>query len=140
MLDFYWLDPIEAAKRLIIKPHDCSFVSVRWDYDKGSSCAKLCEICLNISNYSYFRCFAQSGSWPAVPASFMNAGLITMCFTCSQRNRFSECCLSYQLVKQDSERFHTACGSTRRILSALHSIQDRGQVTEAGGGISTRGP
>jgi hypothetical protein len=46
--------------------------------------------------------------------------------------------LSYQLAKQ--ERFHTACGSTGRILSALHSIQERGPVTEAGGGISTLGP
>ncbi len=36
-------------------------------------------ICLNISNYSNFRCFAQSGSWPAVPASFINVGLIIRC-------------------------------------------------------------
>jgi hypothetical protein len=36
--------------------------------------------------------------------------------------------LSYQLATQD--RFHTACVSTRRILSALHSIQEWGQVTE----------
>ena len=75
---------------------------------------------------------------PIEAASFMNAGLIFRCLTCSQWNRFSESCLSYQLAKQ--ERFHTACGSTRRILSARHSIQERGQVTEAGCGISTRGP
>ena len=40
----------------------------------------------------------------------------------------------------DTGTFHTACVSTRRILSVLHSIQERGPVTEAGGGISTRGP
>ncbi len=33
-----------------------------------------------ISKYFNFRCFAQSGFWPAVPASFMNACLITRCF------------------------------------------------------------
>ncbi len=99
VLDFYWVDPIEAAKRFIIKRHDCMFVSVLCEYDKDPPGAKLCWICLNISNYSNFRCFAQSGSWPAVPASFMNAGLITRCFTCSQWNRFSESYLSYQLAK-----------------------------------------
>ncbi len=30
--------------------------------------------------------------------------------------------------------------AARRILLALHSIQESGPVTEAGGGISTRGP
>ena len=38
----------------------------------------------------------------------------------------------------EQERFHTACVSTRRILSALHSIQETGQVAETGGSISTR--
>jgi hypothetical protein len=32
------------------------------------------------------------------------------------------------------ERFHIACCSTRRILSVLHLIQERGPVTVAGGG------
>jgi hypothetical protein len=129
-----------SCKRFVIKPHDWAFVTVLWEYDKEPPGAKLCWICLSIPNYSNFRCFAQSGFRPAVPASFMNAALpvITRCFTCSQWNRFWESCLSYQLVKQ--ERFHTACGSTRRILWAQQSMQERGQVTEAGGGISTRGP
>ena len=40
------------------------------------------------------------------------------------------------------ERFHTACASTRRILyaAAFDTREGRGPVTEAGGGISTRGP
>ncbi len=46
-----------------IKRNDCAFVSVLWEYDKDPPGAKLCRICLNISNYSNFRCFAQNGSW-----------------------------------------------------------------------------
>ncbi len=28
ILEFYWGDPIEAAKRFIVKPHACAFVTV----------------------------------------------------------------------------------------------------------------
>ncbi len=66
-----------------IKRHDCAIVSVLLEYDKDPPGAKLCWIYLNVSNYSNFRCSAQSGSWPAVPVSFMSAGLIIRCFTCS---------------------------------------------------------
>jgi hypothetical protein len=38
-----------------------------------------------------------------------------------------ESCPSYQLATQ--ERFHVPCGSTRRTLSVLHSIQERAPVT-----------
>ncbi len=120
-----------------IKRNDCAFVSELWEYDKDPPGAKLCRICLNISNYPNFRCFGQSGSWPGVPASFMNVSLIIRCFTCSQWNWSSESCLSYQLATQ--KRFHTACGSTRRILSALRLIQERGPVTEAETGGSWAG-
>jgi hypothetical protein len=103
-----------------IKHHDCAFVSVLWEYDKHPprASAKLCWICLNISSYSNFRCFAQSGSWSAVPASFMNAGLIIRCFTCSPWNRFSERCLSYQLATQNDSILHAAArgGFCRRCI------------------------
>ncbi len=52
--------------------------------------------------------------------------------------QFLESCLSYQLATQ--ELFHIACGSMWRTLSGLHSIQERGPVTVASDGISTRGP
>ncbi len=41
VFDFYWVDPVEAVKRFIIKPHDCVFVSVLWEYDKDPTGAKL---------------------------------------------------------------------------------------------------
>ncbi len=41
VLDFYWVDPIDAAKRFIIKPHDCAFVSVLLEYDKKPPGAEL---------------------------------------------------------------------------------------------------
>ncbi len=40
VLEFYWVDPIEAA--FIVRPHDCAFVSVLWEYDKEPPGAKLC--------------------------------------------------------------------------------------------------
>ncbi len=59
VLHFYWVDPIDAGKWFILKPHDCAFVPVLWEYDKDAPAAKLFWICLNISNYSNLRCFAQ---------------------------------------------------------------------------------
>ncbi len=35
VLESYWVDPIEAAKGFIIKPYDCAFVTVLWEYDKS---------------------------------------------------------------------------------------------------------
>ncbi len=52
-----------------IKCHDCASVSVLSEYDKDPPGAKLCCICLNISDYSNFRCFAQSGSGVPFPHS-----------------------------------------------------------------------
>jgi hypothetical protein len=50
------------------KCHDSALVSVLWEYDKDPPGAKLCRKKVNTPNYSNFRCFAQSGSWPAVLA------------------------------------------------------------------------
>ncbi len=47
-------------------------------------------------------------------------------------------CRSFLLAMQ--ERFHIPCGSTRRTLLVLHSIQVREPVTVACGGMSTSGP
>ncbi len=43
VLEFSWVDPIEAAKQFIVKPHDCAFVSVLWEYDKEPQVLKYAE-------------------------------------------------------------------------------------------------
>ncbi len=121
-----------------IKRHDCAFVSLLWEYDEDAPGTKLLWTLLNTSNSFNFICFRTEWLLDCRSRIVYERKPANQVFYVLPVESILGKLPVVPVAKQ--ERFHLPCDSTRRIFSALHSIQGREPVTVAGGGMSIRGP